>query len=314
MWILDLDGRISLTDLARRVKQSPQIVSFRYNRLRKRKIIGPSLTLLNLHHVGLLTFRVYFRLRQLTADIEDDLRKFLSQCPDVLWLGQLSGSWDYEVVFVFKDYVAFARVWKSIQAKFGKFYDRYNVSMTTVTYHFRRDYLVKSTRREFAPAKYGEATTPVVLSESEKQLMSLLSRDCRIPLVTLQRKLKLGYQKILSMIAELEAKGIIQAYRVPANLDLIGRLFVKALIKLHYEGPESERKLYEFCARYPFVTYLIDVIGSWQFEVECEVEDILELESMMREMRRTFPSLIQDYEVVRIDKELVLRYEATNKW
>ena len=312
LWILDLDGRISLSDLARQLKQTQQIVSFRYHRLKKRKIIGESLTLVNLHFVGLLLFRVYFRLRQVSLEIEDELRDFLSQCRDVLWFGQLSGSWDYEVVFVYPDYVKFAEEWKGIQAKFGRFYERYDVSTTTVHYHFRRDYLVKNKRREYAPIGYEQVKNRVAVSDLERKLLGLISKDARVPVATLQKKLNLSYNSVISMIKRLEANRIILGYRVPANLNLIGRIFVKALIKLHYDGPESERALYEFCARYTFVTYLIDVIGSWQFEVECEVEDITELSDMMREMRRTFPQLVQDYDIVRVDREIVLRFDRVN--
>ena len=163
LWTLDLDGRMSISELARRLKVSQQLTSFRFRRLQQRALLGPAITLVNVHLIGLLSFRVYFRLRQIARDDERALCEHLQNRTDVLWFAELRGGWDYEVVFRVKNYVNFGASWKEIQSKFGSFYEKCDISMTTVTYHFRRDYLVRNYRRDFRPVQFGNARALVTL-------------------------------------------------------------------------------------------------------------------------------------------------------
>ena len=94
---------------------------------------------------------------------------------------------------------------------------------------------------------------------------------------------------------------------IPAVAKL-GRKYLKALIKLNYQSAQAEQKLFHFCAQFPFVIYLNDVIGAWQFEIEAEVSERAEFDDLLRQMRRTFPELVRDYEIVEVGRELTLDY------
>ncbi len=288
-------------------------MSYRVHRLKQRGIIGKGITLLNFHLIGTLSFRLYLRLRQIESDVESELRDHLRNRPDVLWFVELSGGWDYEVVFRLPSYIEFAAVWKEIQAKYGHFYERVDISMTTVTYHFGRDYLVTKRRQDFAIAEFGNARSVVPLTPLDQRILSLVAADCRIPASTLQRRLECGHPKLKERLNYLESSGVIQGYRVNPNIHLLGRRHVKVLMKLTYEGPKTEAAFYRFLARYPHIIYLSEVLGSWQFEIECEVVDQSEVLDMLREVRRAFPQLIKDYELVEVSKEFVLNYGPRNR-
>jgi DNA-binding Lrp family transcriptional regulator len=312
LWLLDRDGRASINAIAKTLRRSQQLISYRVNRLRQRGFIKNGITLINFHLIGTWSFRLYLRLRHIETNDEQALCSHLQKRPDVLWFVQLSGDWDYEVVFRLKSYVAFASVWKEIQSKFGSFYERVDISMTTVTYHFGRDYLVAKQRDTFAIAQFGNVNEIVPLSQIDQDILSYLARDCRISTSALQKKLRCGHTKLQERLHFLESQGVIQGYRVPPNVALLGRHYIKVLMKLNFESAESEDALYRFIARYPQVTYLSEVLGSWQFEIECEVVEQNEVMDMLRSVRRSFPQLVKDYALVEVTKEFVLNYGAKN--
>jgi hypothetical protein len=66
--------------------------------------------------------------------------------------------------------------------------------------------------------------------------------------------------------------------------------------------------LYSYCAKRSFVTYLTEVLGDWQLEVECELEDVGELMQLLRDLRITYSDNVMDYDVIKVIKEEKLNY------
>ncbi len=85
------------------------------------------------------------------------------------------------------------------------------------------------------------------------------------------------------------------------------------MISLNNPSKEEEQEIYNFCEQYNFVTYLVEVLGEWQFEIEAEVENQLQFTRMLRDLRNEFPGLIEDYDILLVTGEHKLNYMPMGK-
>ncbi len=60
---------------------------------------------------------------------------------------------------------------------------------------------------------------------------------------------------------------------------------------------------------HPNITAIIQCIARWDFEIECEVENVHQFNEIMNEIRNKF-DFVRNFETVIITKESGIRYKA----
>jgi DNA-binding Lrp family transcriptional regulator len=308
----DLNARASLQVIADNIGESKQLVQYRIATLKKKGFLKNFFTIIDFSALGLLSFRVYFRLKNLSRKEEDDLTHYFVHHAAVFWVARLEGSWDLEIAIAARNFVHFNTILKKIFFERGAFSYRHNVSMSPISYHFPRDYLATPIREGFTDIFYGQEPVATPIDEIDRKLLLQLAQNARTELKVLAKRLRTGITTVKHKMAELERKRIIRGYRASFPPHLLGRTLHKALLRLINLSPHVERSIHEFCAKYSSVIYITEVLGEWNLEVEGEMNTSAEMLSLVRELRRAFPENILDYEMVRVTKEEKLTYLPIN--
>jgi len=313
LWHFDLDGRIALTDLAAHVGITKQTLNYRLKKLTGSGYITGHIAVIDIHRLGLLTYRVYLRLAATGPSKSEKLVEYLVKHKNTLFVGSMSGGWDLEAVFVARNFVHFNEMVKDLRSGFGATIHRSNLSMTPVVYLFRRDYLVSKTRKFNPLQAYGFEPGSLEWDELDFGILDVLSTDCRVTYDDLGTRLDVSSATIKNRIRRLEEEKVIRGYRTGLNLGLLGRQYVKALLELGPLTREREKELYIACAKRTCVIYLTEVLGSWQLEIEAEVERMSELEELVRDLREKFLGSVVDFQTVVVTKEHKLNYLPSGK-
>lgn len=308
LYSIHYNARAPLTELASKVGLSKQNLNYRLKKLIQEGIIAGFMSVIDIHHLGYLTYRVYLRFRSVDEKKEQEIRQYFQQHDHVLWCVSISGSWDLEVVFTAHNYIHFNNLFKKIREDLGMHFSKYNISSSIVNYHFPKDYLINKQREQFTPTYYGFEPKAEQLDRLDFNILTELSQDCRQNNQQVAKKLGVTYHTVKNRIQTMDKKKIIQSHRILINLAKIGRKHYKANLVLHNPTKEEEKKLYAFCSQFNVVTYLIEVLGDWQFEVEAEVQNQEEFTELLRKIRNEFPNLILDYEILQVTKEHKLNY------
>ena len=308
LYNLDYNGRISLSELAQNVNLSKQNLNYRLKKLSQSKVLLGFMTMIDIHRLGYLTYRIYFRFKNVDSQKEEEIINYFKTNNHILWFVSTSGSWDLEAVFTARNDIHLNNLFKKIKEDFGQHFSKYNVSSSIFNYHFKRDYLLNKKREEFTPKYYGFEPKREELDELNVDILIQLSENCRQNNQEIAQKLGVTYHTVKNRIQVLEKKKIIQSHRILINLQKVNRKFYKALISLNNPTKEDERKLYTFCSQFNFVVYLVEVLGQWQLEIETEVENQEEFTELLRKIRNKFPELILDYEILQVTKEHRLNY------
>ncbi len=308
LWILDHKARIPLSELAKLVGLSKQNINYRLKKLIQDNYLLGFTTLINFHKLGYIGYRIYFRYRNITEDKEKEFINYLKNNDHIVWFVSTSGSWDLEVLFIAENPIQFNNIFKKIKEDYGQYFSKYNTSTSIVNYHFNRDYLINKKRELFSHVYYGLEPKKEELDELDIKILSEIANNCRQSNQEIGKKLKVNYHTIKERLKKLENKKIIQQYVAEINLNKTNIIYCKAIIRLNNPTKEEERKIYSFCYQYNFITYLIEVLGEWQFEIEAELESQNQLAELLRKIRNEFPNQILDYDILQITKRHKLNY------
>lgn len=308
LYYLDDNARIPLSELAKKLRISKQNLLYRLKRLEKEEIILKYATIVDIHKLGLLSYRVYFRYGKINDSIEKEIIGYFSKGPEVVWCASLSGSWDLEVVFGLKNFIQLNNILKELKEEFGESISRTNVSMSVVNYHFPRDYLIEQKRGQFKSKYYGFEPIELKLDDTDISILKQLAENCRQNASEIGEKIGVTYHTVQQRIKQLEKKQIIQGHRILIDFSKVGKEYYKTLFSLGTLSKKDEQDLYSFLSSFNFVVYIIEVLGEWNLEVEYEVENSDEIDYLIRELRNRFPKLISDYMTLKVTKENKLNY------
>lgn len=308
LWELDYDARKPLSEIAESVGVSKQNAAYRLKKLVENGAIRGFMSVVDINKLGYLPHRVYFRYKNVNAEKEKGIINYFKKHENVLWLVSTSGAWDLEAVFIARNFVHFNNLLKKIKEEMGKYFSKYNTSMSVVNYHFKRDYLIGCEREGFSPYYYGFEPEKTKLDALDAGILAELSRNCRQNSHALGNKLGVTYHTVKDRIKRMEKSKVIQSHRVLIDLDKVGRTFWKGLFWLNNPTRKEEAALYDFCMKKNFVAYLVEVFGDWQLEVETEVAKSQDFTDLIRGIRNEFPDLIRDYEILQVTKEHKLNY------
>lgn len=313
LWELDLDARVSVTELGRRLDLSKQAISYRLQKLFVNGFILSQIAVIDIHRLGLLTYRLYLRLTATGAKSSERFIEYLIKHKYTLFVGTFSGNWDVEVVFTARNFIHFGEMFKDIRAQFGDVIYRYDISMTPAVHNFRRDYLVKRPRK-YAPLRtYGGEPVAHSFDTLDFQILELLSVDSSIGYDAIAEQIGTSGNTVKMRIRRLTEAEIIKGYKTNANASLLGRQYVKALLKLAPLKPRDEKAFFASSAKPSCVLYLTEVLGSWQLELEAEVERTSELDEVISSLRSEYPGVIIDFETLVVTKECKLNYLPPGK-
>jgi DNA-binding Lrp family transcriptional regulator len=62
-----------------------------------------------------------------------------------------------------------------------------------------------------------------------------------------------------------------------------------------------------FALHHPYVSHFVETIGSWDFELNVEVESLSQLQEFESDLRREFPNAIHDVTALGVAKVHTLR-------
>jgi Lrp/AsnC family leucine-responsive transcriptional regulator len=128
LYHLDYNARISLTELSRKAGISKQNLNYRLKKLIKDNVLLGFMSVIDIHHLGYLTYRIYFRFRNVDSKKEEEIINYFKKHDHVLWFVSTSGSWDLEAVFVARNSIHLNNIFKKIKEDLGQYFSKYNYS------------------------------------------------------------------------------------------------------------------------------------------------------------------------------------------
>ncbi len=305
---LDIDSRLSASKLAKKIGISKQGCTFKINNLVRKGVIKSFVTIMNTALMGHLSFRLYFKLIDISPEKEKEFRQYLVDREDIPWVVGCEGLWDYIIVVFPKDFQRFEQVNREIMDKWGTFIEKKDIALVTQANHFRSGYILGK-KKDLPPLVYaGQPKEIMKLDEVEKRILKLIAADARMPLVEIAKKLKLPAKTVGYRIEKLKKLNLIEGFTITVDYDKIGFERYKIFVRTKNMTETREKTFIQFSRIHPYILYYSKSIGSSDVEIEFIVKNSIHLREIIAQIRNTFSDVIKSYEILKIYREYKLNF------
>ncbi|MGV8161974.1 MAG: Lrp/AsnC family transcriptional regulator [Candidatus Nanoarchaeia archaeon] len=305
---LDIDSRQSASRLAKKIGISKQGCTLKINNLVKKGIIKSFPAVINTPLIGNLSFRMYFKLTDITPEKESEFVDHLTNHLSVPWIVATEGLWDYLIVVFPRDFEHFEEFNQELNNKYGAFIEKKDIALVTKALRFRAGYILGK-KRDIPPFIYaGQPKDTVHLDELEKKILLILAKNSRTPIIEIARNLNTNAKTISYRIDKMEKENIIEGYTITVDLDKTGFERYKVFMRTKNMSEDKERKFIEYCRMHPYLLYYSTSIGVNDVELELIVHNGIHLREIIDDIKRHFISIIKSYEIMKIYKEYKLNY------
>lgn len=294
---LEKDARQTHSQIAKRLKTSQQVISYRMKQLEKKKVIGGYYTIINLTKLGYTSYRTMIRLSNITSQKHKEITDYLGKNPNVLWIIECGGRWDLIVNFMAQNIIHYDKLLKNFKNRFPEQIQNCDVLTTLEVLYFGRNYFTKTSRSLKLPSFGGEWKTEKI-DKKNLEILNLMSENARMSAVEISAKLNISPNTIILRIKEMKRKEIIQGFKPLLHLENTLYEEYKALVKLHNITENKEREIINNLKDNFNVVGVVRIIGLWDFEIEFGTETKHEMLELTRAFRDKFKEVIKDIEIV----------------
>ena len=269
---LDINARQPISALAKKLKLSRDVVDYRIKRLQKEGIISGFNAFIDSSKLGYQIYRVMLKFYSIGKKDLNELIEMLNKNNRVFWVGEIYGFIDLGIGMWFQEEHEFHEFYTKLMSKFRKYIKKDYVHRIIHNNYLDRAYILDEKkkqglvkRKEFKLG--GEKKEKY--DKTDEKIMKILVKNARTPIIEIAQQVKLDSATIIYRIKQLEKKKIILGYRADIDIKLIGREFYT--VKMYLSNFSRKKELLAFLESTPFVTNLIEAIGSWDIEFDMEV-------------------------------------------
>ncbi len=303
---LDLDSRASLKELSKKTKCPKSKLQYRINRLLKEGVIEFFYVQVNFNKLGYTAYKLYFKYYNADPNKEQEIINYWISDKNSIWVGSLRGSWDLAVSILCKNEAEVSFVLNKFMFSYSEFILSKTIFITEFSPMFTRSFLdPKKSDKMFA---YSLRDNAIELDELDGKIIHELSNNARISIEDLSKRLKRDRTTISYRIKKLQKEDILKGFRVQLNLNKLHSKIFKVMLNFKGLNEKVEKSIIEYVNQHKYGTQYLKLIGSWDAEIEFEMEEGDEIYNVLGEFRTMFSQVITQHEIILVTNNYKLDF------
>ena len=295
---LENNARQSLSHIAKKLKSSQQVISYRMKMLEKKDIVGQYYTIIDFAKLGYTSYRTMIRLSNINETKHQEIINYCKKNGNVLWVVDCSGRWDLIVNFLCSSVMQYNSFLRDLRKKFPIQIQNYDSLLMVDIHCIGRKYLGnKETNFDNIIDNKKE------LDNVDLKILKDLAENARKNAVDIAEELKISPNTVVLRMKSLIKVGMIQSFKPLIHIENIGFKAYKALIKFQNITEEREKEFENFLKVRKEVVGTIKLVGAWDFEAEFEIENEKSPINFTRELRDKFSDVIREFEMLSLHRE-----------
>ncbi len=272
------NSRVPVTSLAKKLKASREVITYRINKLVKEKVILGFVTEIGIEKLGFVGAAVFISIK---SKRHKEFIQFLNNCGFVSWVAELSGVWSF-------GFSIYGKSNEELDQKFRMISQKFKGDIIDYRFTLHR-------RTEFFYEKYfGGMTLPVKnkiidykIDQKDKIILRELAKNSRIESVMLSKKAGLSAPAVSRRIRSLERSGIIGRFSLFIDISKAGLLQYSIFVV--NKDVESLPKLVSYLCAHPNVSFVAEYVADPFLEFGITVSDTYRLRGILQEIEESFP-------------------------
>jgi Lrp/AsnC family transcriptional regulator, leucine-responsive regulatory protein len=300
---LDKNARLSGSQIAKKLKYSPETVNYNIRKLEKQGLITDYITVTDFSKLGYTHYKFNLKFNHLNNQIRKEVVDFLKKEMAVKWIADCEGQFDLMFSVRCKTLSVFEELKERLFYEFDKYLNKKTITLVSEAITYTRGYIIKSAKNEF---NLYSGSEEIKLSPEEHRILEAIGSNCRETIPELSKKLKLTPRVIRYTIKKLEKNKIISGYKIALNYQKMNYFLFKLFINLQSASKSRISSFKQYCKQHPNFTYWVKTIGNWDMEHEIEVENMHEFYKIIKDVRKKYSDIIQTMDSIMVTHEYKL--------
>ena len=295
---VDLNGRLSFSEIGRRIGTSKQTARNIYERLSNTGVIRGVSPVISLNKVGRTGYGIYAQFESIDSKRQQKILQSLSELQESYWVAPLGGRFDLVFALHTQSLEKFDQIHSEIQSKLSIDLQTSSVVLRVAMTQFPRTYLGLRKKNSADCFGFGSGGGIRSIDSLDINILNHLSKDGRASSSDVAHILRTPRSTVQKRILQLEEHGVISGYYTLIHANHYAYQLYHLLVTTQDKGLKFSEALNKYAAMSSNIVTLARTIGSWDFELTCEVASAEELQTLVIDLRSTFPNEILQIETL----------------
>lgn len=300
---LEMDARVTHSEIAKRVLVSKQVAKYRIERLEDEGYIEGYNAIVDVSTIGEIIYVVYLKLIRLSNNDESDFMKKMNSHTSVLAVRKNAGHFDLTVVLRTKDRFEFDKTFRELIKNYEHNIKQKLVTSEIESTYFSTNLFFKVKQRSFSTSKL-----KTNINENDEKIINELSKNCRISLIKLSDITGLSANGVRERIKNLEKNKIILGYKAKLNYEKAGYLHFRVFLHLNDFDLEVYNKIKHYLKNSGNVESVSRYIGHSDIDFRCYAKNLEEFYDFISKLKDKFLNNINEVESIPIFRWKKIKY------
>ena len=257
------DGRASHKQLGKAMRASAETARYRLNRLKEKNVLDSVIPIIDINSLGYTTYRIQIRYEPQKISRIKELKQECEEIDETSWIVDLSGDWDFVVLFQVKKISRFNEIYQNLTFNFGDVIREKKLTIVTRISHLAPTYL---TERDGPTYETGLRKDSTDISEIQYDILEILLEDGRQKYSKIGKRLDVSISTVRYHVNELEDDGVVKGYKPVINAETLGYDHYKIVFEL--ANPSQKQSVRHIFEKEDNITYITESLGT--YDIECE--------------------------------------------
>ena len=260
----------SISEIAAEIGLEQSAARYALKNLKAHSIITAALPFVNLCKLGYTYYSVLFTLGEGNTKNREKLLEMIQRHPRVTWFGEFSGGYRYGITLVAETPRDVARTLEQFKAKSGATIVAKEVVPKLAKNFYPRRYLHTHSPIQLEIFRYENETASVAIDETDHLLLKQISEEETLSSRRLSSLVGIPESTIRLRLDKLKEYGVISGEYFRINTGVLGIRSSVILIYTRGLEPSAVKQLEAYCESSSHITFLVETLGAWDFEIGVE--------------------------------------------
>ncbi|MCX6815581.1 MAG: Lrp/AsnC family transcriptional regulator [Candidatus Aenigmarchaeota archaeon] len=305
---LDTDAAQSLKKIAKKLRTTKEVISYRIKQLEEKGIITSYIGIYHMTKLGLTHYKMNIKFSHITEEKKKEIIDYLLKEKRFLWLALSEGEFDLMFAVHMPSIFEFERFKDQLFSKFDSYFQRSSFAIMTEAEAYPRQYILGTKNPARRPFLFCEPVERVPIDEDDWKIITALSMNGHASSNEIAKMTGLTERIVRYRKSLLEKKGLIVGYKLVIDYRKLGNMFFKCFIKLQNANEKHLHSLRMYARQHPNVVHWLRVLGEWDLELEIEVPSVDKFYEISNDLRNRFSGIIQTLNTVLVTEEHLTRH------
>jgi Lrp/AsnC family transcriptional regulator, leucine-responsive regulatory protein len=274
------NSRIPITQLAKKLRVSREVATYRLSRLIRDKVILDFVTEIDTEKLGFIGAAVFINIK---VTRQKEFIEYIKSTNFVSWVAELSGIWSVGLSI-------YGKTNEELDQKFSTIYTKFKDDIIDhrFTLHGKTKYYYSKYFGINSSQKILKKPVSCKLDQTDKIILYELALNSRTESTKLSKKLSLTTPAIIQRIKKLEKSNYIKKYSIFVDVKKIGLFQYSVIIK--NRNIDEKDKLISYLTEHNNISFVAEYIGDEFLEFGLFVKNPYEIRENVQEIEQKFPS------------------------